>query len=267
MAGLGPFVLARVRPRSADVVHAQSALLAEGRLRRRAPVPRSPRRRVRRRRQDAEMLRLEAGTTDLMTQADIRPEDLAALRQLRDQGALQLADVGTGVDPNMLWFNLTPGSTVQKAKPYLLRDGVPPGDRLRRRSRRDRQHALPRRRGADLRAGHARQPHLVFRQRAEVSARPRAREGAARRASGSPTGTATACSTTRRGKPVQFSIITQAGNIRERIATMIQEQLPPGRHHGRRRRARSAVDLRPLRRKGTTRASTSASRRARTTRR
>jgi peptide/nickel transport system substrate-binding protein len=35
--------------------------------------------------QDAEILRLEAGSVDVMTQADVRPEDIAALRRLRDQ--------------------------------------------------------------------------------------------------------------------------------------------------------------------------------------
>ena len=71
--------------------------------------------------QDAEMLRLQAGTVDLMTQADVRPEDIASLRRLRDQGSIQLIDVGVGVDPNTLWFNLTPGNAAIKAKPYLQR--------------------------------------------------------------------------------------------------------------------------------------------------
>src|SRR5207302_10340717 len=71
--------------------------------------------------QDAEIVRLEAGSIDLMAQADLRPEDFAAVRRLRDQGALQMADVGISVDPNTLWFNLTPGSAAQKARPYLQR--------------------------------------------------------------------------------------------------------------------------------------------------
>jgi peptide/nickel transport system substrate-binding protein len=71
--------------------------------------------------QDAEVLRLEAGSVDLMANADVRPEDIAALRKLRDQGAVQLADVGVSVDPNVLWFNLTPGAKASAAKPYLAR--------------------------------------------------------------------------------------------------------------------------------------------------
>lgn len=58
--------------------------------------------------QSTEVLRLESGGIDLMTQADVRPEDYAALRRLRDQGQLTLQDLGTSLDPNLLWFNLSP---------------------------------------------------------------------------------------------------------------------------------------------------------------
>jgi peptide/nickel transport system substrate-binding protein len=71
--------------------------------------------------QDAEMLRLQSGSVDVMSQADVRPEDIAALRRLRDQGALQLVEVGLAVDPNLLWFNLSPARAAQRTKPYLLR--------------------------------------------------------------------------------------------------------------------------------------------------
>jgi peptide/nickel transport system substrate-binding protein len=73
--------------------------------------------------QDAEMLRMQAGSLDLMTQADVRPEDIASLRRLRDQGSIQLAEPGVTVDPIALWFNLTPAAIAknQKTKPYLAR--------------------------------------------------------------------------------------------------------------------------------------------------
>ena len=184
-----------------------------------------------------------------MTQADIRPEDLAALRRLRDQGALQLAEVGTGVDPNMLWFNLTPGSKVEKTKPYLLRTEfrqaiayaidrdaivntlylgaatpiygpVTPGNRIWYSDSAPKYPHDPARAKALL---------------AGLGLTDRNGDGMLDDAS---------------GKPVQFSIITQAGNIRERVATVMQEQLrqagikidivgldPP-------------VDRRPLRRRG-----------------
>ena len=73
--------------------------------------------------QDAEMLRLQSGSLDVMTQADVSPENIASLRRLRDQGSVQLAELGVGVDPIMLWFNLTPAGVAKlaKSKPYLQR--------------------------------------------------------------------------------------------------------------------------------------------------
>jgi peptide/nickel transport system substrate-binding protein len=69
--------------------------------------------------QNAEALRLEAGTVDLMANADIRPDDYARFRQLRDQGRLQLLDGGIGLDPNVLWFNLKPRPNDRK--PWMRR--------------------------------------------------------------------------------------------------------------------------------------------------
>jgi len=73
--------------------------------------------------QDAEMLRLQAGTIDLMTQADVRAEDIASLRRLRDEGKIQIAEPGVSVDPNMLWFNLTAKKIAsdQGTRPYLAK--------------------------------------------------------------------------------------------------------------------------------------------------
>jgi peptide/nickel transport system substrate-binding protein len=73
--------------------------------------------------QDAEMLRIQAGSLDLMTQADVRPEDIASLRRLRDEGKVQLAEPGLSVDPNLLWFNLTPAKIARErgTRPYLAK--------------------------------------------------------------------------------------------------------------------------------------------------
>jgi peptide/nickel transport system substrate-binding protein len=174
--------------------------------------------------QDAEVLRLEAGTIDLMAQADVRPEDLKALRPLRDQGAVQLADVGIVVDPNTLWFNLTPGSPVAKAKPYLQRaefrqaisyavdrdaivntvylgaavpvyGPVTPGNRTWY------SDSAPK------------YPHDAARAKALLAGlglTDRDGDGLLEDAA---------------GRPVRFSIITQRGNIREKTAAVIQEQL------------------------------------------
>jgi peptide/nickel transport system substrate-binding protein len=59
--------------------------------------------------QNAELLRLESGETDLIS-GDVRPEDLAAIRRAADQGRVQLLDVGTALDADYFWFNLTPGA-------------------------------------------------------------------------------------------------------------------------------------------------------------
>ncbi len=186
--------------------------------------------------QDAEILRMEAGSIDLMTVADIRPEDVAALRQLRDQGALQLVDVGTSVDPNTLWFNLAPGAAALKTKPYLARTElrqaiayavdrdaivntvylgaavpvygpVTPGNRT-------------------WYSGTApRYPHDVARAKAllaGIGLTDRNGDGMLEDAA---------------GRPARFSILTQGGSIRERTATVIQEQL---------RQAGLTVDVVPL---------------------
>lgn len=69
--------------------------------------------------QNAEALRLDAGSIDLMSNADIQPGDYARFKRLSDQGRLQMLDGGVGLDPNVLWFNLKPrpGHT----KPWILR--------------------------------------------------------------------------------------------------------------------------------------------------
>jgi peptide/nickel transport system substrate-binding protein len=174
--------------------------------------------------QDAEMLRMGAGTIDLMTVANVRPEDLAALRRLRDQGAVQLADAGVGVDPDTLWFNLTPGSAAQKAKPYLTRTEfrqaiayavdrdaivntvylgaavpiygpVTPGNRTWY------SDAAPK------------YPHDTARAKALLAGLGLTdRNGDGMLDDGG-------------GRPVRFSVLTQGGTIRERTMTVIQEQL------------------------------------------
>ncbi len=57
--------------------------------------------------QNAEMLRLESGETDLVS-SEARAEDIAALRRAADAGRLQVVDAGIGLDPDMFWFNLRP---------------------------------------------------------------------------------------------------------------------------------------------------------------
>jgi len=171
--------------------------------------------------QDAEVQRLESGSIDLLTQADIRPQDYASLKRLRDRGALTLIDVGTGVDPNVLWFNLarTPParaylqkSEFRQAISYAVdRDAivnsvylgaavpvygpVTPGNRIWF------SDAAPK------------YPHDPERARALFAAiglTDRNGDGMLEDASGA---------------PVRFSILTQGGNIRAQTATVVQEHL------------------------------------------
>jgi peptide/nickel transport system substrate-binding protein len=59
--------------------------------------------------QSAELLRLEAGQTDL-SEREIRLEDYAPVKRAADAGRLKLFDVGTAVNADSLWFNLKPGA-------------------------------------------------------------------------------------------------------------------------------------------------------------
>jgi peptide/nickel transport system substrate-binding protein len=183
--------------------------------------------------QDAEMLRLQAGSIDLMTHADVRPEDVAALRRLRDQGTLQLVDVGVGVDPDLLWFNLSPRRAAQKTKPYLLRTEF----RQAVSYAADRDAivntvylgaAVPVH--GPVTPGNAawysdsapKYPHDPAKAKALLAGLglvDRNGDGMLDDAA---------------GQPVRFSIVTQAGHIRERTAVVIQEQL---------RKAGIAVDV------------------------
>jgi peptide/nickel transport system substrate-binding protein len=55
--------------------------------------------------QNAELVRLQAGQVDLLQQ-QIRPEDVATLKPLIDQGRVRIVELGVGVDPDFLFFNL-----------------------------------------------------------------------------------------------------------------------------------------------------------------
>ena len=55
--------------------------------------------------QNAELVRLQSGQIDMLQQ-QIRPEDVATLRPLVDQGRLRILELGVGVDPDLFFFNL-----------------------------------------------------------------------------------------------------------------------------------------------------------------
>ena len=71
--------------------------------------------------QNAEMLRLQAGSLDLVTD-EIRAEDYAALERASAEHKVQLVDAGVSVDPTGLWFNLKPGAPSVKGRAWLQRD-------------------------------------------------------------------------------------------------------------------------------------------------
>lgn len=71
--------------------------------------------------QDAEVVRLQGGAADLMTDK-VRVEDLASLQAQSASGRIALTTAGTSVAPDMLWFNLDPASQSAHDRPWLQRD-------------------------------------------------------------------------------------------------------------------------------------------------
>ena len=57
--------------------------------------------------QNAELLRLQSGATDL-TSSELRPEDYVSVRRAEEQGQLRLIELGVGPDADALWFCLKP---------------------------------------------------------------------------------------------------------------------------------------------------------------
>jgi peptide/nickel transport system substrate-binding protein len=60
--------------------------------------------------QNTEALRMQTGEIDLMGSGEIRPEDYGAFKRIAEQGRLRLIDAGVGLDPSLLWFNLSPAA-------------------------------------------------------------------------------------------------------------------------------------------------------------
>lgn len=68
--------------------------------------------------QNAELLRLQAGESDLTT-GGTRAEDLAMLRDAETAGRIRLMNAGTAIDVSTFWFNLTPDAKAVAGKPWL----------------------------------------------------------------------------------------------------------------------------------------------------
>jgi len=106
IAGLGPFVLAEHVPGQRFVLTRNPHYWRKDAAG--AALPYLDRLTVMIASQAAEALKLQSGEIDLMTNADIRPEDYAAFKRVADQGRVRLIDAGLSLDPSLLWFNLTP---------------------------------------------------------------------------------------------------------------------------------------------------------------
>jgi peptide/nickel transport system substrate-binding protein len=174
--------------------------------------------------QDAEILRMQAGSIDLMAQADLRPQDYASLKPLARQGSITLDELGPGVDPNMLWFNLTPQAAARPGKAFLQRaefrqavsyavdrDAIVSSVYLGEATPIDGPISPGNKTWYSSQA--PRYPHDVARAKAlleRIGLSDRNGDGVLEDAS---------------GRPVRFTILTQANHIRGRVATVLQEQL------------------------------------------
>ena len=173
--------------------------------------------------QNTEALRLTATETDFLATSDPRPEDVAGLTREEAAGRLRILDAGVSLDPDFLWFSTVPLAATA-GRPWLherafrqaishavdrqgLADGpylgtavpihgpVSPGNRTWHSSAAP-QYPFDRARARELLAS--------------VGLTDRNGDGLLEDASGA---------------PARFSILTQAGHIRERAASYIQDQL------------------------------------------
>ena len=171
--------------------------------------------------QNTEALRLAAGEIDLMSNGDIRPDDYATLKQAAGEGRLRLIEAGIGLDPDFLWFNLSP-----KGRLPWLHD---------RRVRQAISYAVDRQAIADtVYLGAAVPIHgpvspgnrTWFSDDAPKYPHDPARARDLLAAAGFSDTNGDGTLDDGRGVPARFSILTQEGHtLRERTATMIQEQL------------------------------------------
>lgn len=72
--------------------------------------------------QDAELLRLEAGQSDL-TSTEMRPSDYAPLKRDAAANKIKLLDLGDGYDMDTFWINLSPGAFAGDPRaPWIQKD-------------------------------------------------------------------------------------------------------------------------------------------------
>ena len=190
--------------------------------------------------QNTEALRLEASESDLMSNGDIRPQDHAAFKRLADQGRLRMIDVGVALDADFLSFNLQPARRNARLAPWIgkkeFRQAISCGV--------DRQAIVN---TVYLGAAAPLYGPITPGNRRWYSAatpacqmdRDRARKLLT--AAGLTDKNGDGALEDAAGRPARFSILTQSGHVRERVASVLQEQL---------RQLGIAVDIVPLDPKG-----------------
>ncbi len=174
--------------------------------------------------QDTEALRLEASESDLMSNGDIRPQDHAAFRRLADQGRLRMLDVSVALDPDFLSFNLRPARLAARRAPWMarkeFRQAISCGV--------DRQAIID---TVYLGAAAPLYGPVTPGNRRWYSAsapacqmdRERARQLLATAGLSDRNGDGMLEDAA--GSPARFSILTHAGHLRERVVSVLQEQL------------------------------------------
>jgi peptide/nickel transport system substrate-binding protein len=174
--------------------------------------------------QAAEALKLQSGEIDLMVNGDIRPEDYAAFKRAAGERQLRLIDNGVGLDPNLLWFNLTSAKSSDPKSRWL-------GNKAFRQAIScavDRQAIVN-----TVYLGEATPiygPVTPANRTWFADVRPACEHDLARArtlfaSAGLADRNGDGTLEDEAGKPVRFSILTQADHIRARVVAVIQEQL------------------------------------------
>jgi peptide/nickel transport system substrate-binding protein len=174
--------------------------------------------------QNTEAIRMAAGEMDLMSNGDIRPEDYATFKRVSQQGKLTLLDLGVGLDPNLLWFNLSPAKARDPRSTWL-------GQKAFRQAI---SCAVDRQKIVDTVYLGAAEP--IFGPVTSgnrtwfASVRPACEHDAAKARSllasvGLTDRNGDGMLEDAKGAPARFSILSQAGHIRGRTATVLQAEL------------------------------------------
>jgi peptide/nickel transport system substrate-binding protein len=174
--------------------------------------------------QNTEALRLEAAEIDLMANADIRPQDHATFKRLSDQGRLKMYDVGVGLDPDFLAFNLRDDRATKGTAPWLrrkeFRQAISCGV--------DRQaivNAVYLGAAVPMYGPVSPDNKRWFSAVAPACTFDRDQARKTLSAMGLADRNGDGVLDDPAGKPVRFSIMTQAGHLRERVSSVLQEQL------------------------------------------